>query len=240
MNAISHDRFLSLASQRLRRAPPQAGDVISRPRSDFDHQPTPVPLPDEASLKPAAVLVPVVNRPEGPTLLLTQRAAALRQHSAQIAFPGGRIDDVDDGPLATALREAEEEIGLSPRLVRPLGFLDAYLTGTGFRIVPVVAEVDPGFALSLNPAEVDDAFETPLAFLLDPANHRRDGREWKGIWRTFYAMPWGERYIWGATAGIIRNLHDRLLGQDDQGQHDQGQHDQGQHDSGQPDTGEKG
>jgi 8-oxo-dGTP pyrophosphatase MutT (NUDIX family) len=218
MNAISHDRFLSLAAERLRRAPPQAGDVISRPRSDFDLQPNPVHVPDERSLKPAAVLVPVVNRPEGPTLLLTRRAAALRQHAAQIAFPGGRIDEIDEGPLATALREAEEEIGLSPALVRPLGFLDAYLTGTGFRIVPVVAEVEPGFALSLNPAEVDEAFETPLSFLLNPANHRRDGREWKGIWRTFYAMPWGERYIWGATAGIIRNLHDRLLGQDETGE----------------------
>jgi 8-oxo-dGTP pyrophosphatase MutT (NUDIX family) len=141
---------------------------------------------------------------------LTQRAAALRNHSAQVAFPGGRVDAVDGSPVVTALRETEEEIGLSRERISTLGFLDAYLTGTGYRIVPVVALIEPPFSLTLNPSEVDAAFETPLSFLLDPANHKREGREWKGHFRTYYAMPFGDRYIWGATAGIIRNLYERL------------------------------
>ena len=159
---------------------------------------------------PAAVLVPIVLRPAGPTLLLTQRAASLRRHSAQIAFPGGRVDAVDGSPVVTALRETEEEIGLPREKVRTLGFLDAYLTGTGYRIVPVVATIEPPFALTLNPHEVDAAFEAPLDFLLDPANHQRHGREWQGRMRTYYAMPFGDHYIWGATAGMIRNLYERL------------------------------
>jgi 8-oxo-dGTP pyrophosphatase MutT (NUDIX family) len=205
-------QFLAQARARLRPEPPTLNDVIARPRSDFDLQPE--FRPDgwaEDSLKPAAVLVPVVQRSDGATLLLTKRAAALRDHSAQIAFPGGRIDPEDGGPLETALREAEEEIGLDRTHVTPLGFLDAYLTGTGYRIVPVVALIEPGFSLALNAAEVEDAFEAPLGFLMDPGNHRTDGREWKGRWRTYYAMPWNGRYIWGATAGIIRSLHDRVL-----------------------------
>jgi 8-oxo-dGTP pyrophosphatase MutT (NUDIX family) len=205
-------RFEALAGAGLRRAVPELGDLIARPRSDHDHQEHPVPQPDEASLRPAAVLVPVVNRPEGATVLLTTRAAALRDHSGQIAFPGGKIDEADASPVETALREAEEEIGLSRAHVTPLGFLDAYLTGTGYRIVPVVAAVDPGFVLAINRGEVDEVFETPLGFLMDPSNHQRHGREWKGIYRSYYAMPYGGRYIWGATAGILRNLHDRLLG----------------------------
>ncbi|MGL4438662.1 MAG: CoA pyrophosphatase [Bosea sp. (in: a-proteobacteria)] len=205
--------FEALAGTGLRRAVPELGDLIARPRSDHDHQEHPVPSPDEASLKPAAVLVPVIKRPEGATVLLTLRAAALRDHSGQIAFPGGKIDEGDTSAVETALREAEEEIGLARAHVTPLGFLDAYLTGTGYRIVPVVAAVDPAFVLSINRGEVDEVFETPLSFLMDPANHQRHGREWKGVYRSYYAMPYGERYIWGATAGILRNLHDRLLGQ---------------------------
>lgn len=161
---------------------------------------------------PAAVLIGVVRREEGPTVLLTQRAASLRNHSAQVAFPGGRVDAVDGSPVVTALRETEEEIGLSRERITTLGFLDAYMTGTGYRIVPVVALVEPPFSLTINPSEVDSAFETPLSFLLDPANHKREGREWKGVFRTYYAMPFGDRYIWGATAGIIRNLYERLAG----------------------------
>lgn len=210
--------LLALAPLRLRSAPPVAGDVISRPRGEgsLDHALDPglaQGLPDEASLKPAAVLVPIVDRQEGATMLLTQRAAALRNHSAQIAFPGGRIDQEDSGPVETALREAEEEIGLDRRHVTPLGFLDAYITGTGYRIVPVVARVEPRFELSINLEEVDEAFETPLSFLMNAANHQTHGKFWNGRHRSYYAMPWGDRYIWGATAGIIRNLHDRLLGE---------------------------
>lgn len=206
------DGLMALAAERLRHEPPLPGEVIARPRSDFDLDGDLPPVADEATLKPAAVLVPVVDRPDGATVLLTVRAAALRNHSAQIAFPGGRIDETDAGPIETALREAEEEIGLDRRFVTPLGYLDAYLTGTGYRIVPVVARVEPYFELSFNPVEVDDAFEAPLGFLMNAANHQRHGREFRGRYRTYYAMPWGERYIWGATAGIIRNLHDRLLG----------------------------
>lgn len=207
------ERLLALAPLKLRGEPPKPGDVIARPRSDFDLNPEFAPPIPETGLKPAAVLVPIVDRPGGATVLLTQRAAALRDHSAQIAFPGGRIDRDDAGPVDAALREAEEEIGLMRRHVTPLGFLDAYLTGTGYRIIPVVARIEAEFALTLNREEVDEAFETPLAFLLDPANHERHSRVFKGSMRSYYAMPWGDRYIWGATAGIIRNLHDRLFGE---------------------------
>ena len=209
---LTVDEFTALAKQRLRPEPPSLGDVISRPRGDHDHQPQPITPPDERAAIAAAVLIGIVPRPAGPTVLLTQRAATLRSHSSQVAFPGGRVDAVDGSPVITALRETEEEIGLPRSRVQTLGFLDAYLTGTGYRIVPVVALVEPPFSLVLNAHEVDDAFEAPLSFLLDPANHRREGREWQGIHRTFYAMPFGDRYIWGATAGMIRNLYERLAG----------------------------
>lgn len=209
---LSAEEFAALARRRLRSEPPAFGEVIGRPRGDHEMQPQPMAPPDETAAVPAAVLIPVVPRAEGPTVLLTQRAAALRRHSAQVAFPGGRVDAVDGSPLVTALRETEEEIGLPRERVRMLGFLDAYLTGTGYRIVPVVALVEPPFSLTINTHEVDEAFETPLSFLLDPANHRREGREWQGLYRTYYAIPFGDRYIWGATAGMIRNLYERLAG----------------------------
>ncbi|HEY5797254.1 MAG TPA: CoA pyrophosphatase [Bosea sp. (in: a-proteobacteria)] len=209
---LTADEFTDLARQRLRPEPPSFGDVIGRPRGDHEMQPQPMAPPDEKAAVPAAVLIPIVPRPDGPTVLLTQRAAALRSHSAQVAFPGGRVDAVDGSPVITALRETEEEIGLPRERVRTLGFLDAYLTGTGYRIVPVVALVEPPFSLTLNAHEVDEAFEAPLSFLLDPANHLREGREWQGLYRTYYAMPFGDRYIWGATAGMIRNLYERLAG----------------------------
>ena len=139
-----------------------------------------------------------------PTVLLTQRAAHLNDHAGQIAFPGGKIDATDASPLDAALREAEEEIGLDREFVEPLGYLDLYVTGFGYRIVPTVARVKPGFKLTLNEREVDDAFEVPLAFLMDPANHQlHSGMAGHGA-RHYYAMPFGERYIWGVTAGILR------------------------------------
>ncbi len=161
--------------------------------------------------RPAAVLAPIVARPEGATVLLTQRASHLRNHSGQIAFPGGKID-AGETPLAAALREAREEIGLDPAFVRPVGYLDPYVTGTGFRIHPVVAVVEPGFTLDINADEVDDAFEAPLAFLMNPENHQRHSRMVEGAERRFHAMPWRDRYIWGATAGMLLNLYQRLYG----------------------------
>ncbi len=169
--------------------------------------------PDPALLaraRPAAVLAPIVARASGLTVLLTLRASHLRSHSGQIAFPGGQIDP-GESPLAAALREAREEIGLEARFIEPLGWLDPYLTGTGFRIAPLVALVEPDFTLTINAREVDEAFETPFAFLMDAANHRVDEREWQGRTRRFYAMPHEGRYIWGATAGILRTMYEKFF-----------------------------
>jgi 8-oxo-dGTP pyrophosphatase MutT (NUDIX family) len=163
----------------------------------------------EQPVRPAAVLIPVVDHPQ-PTVLLTQRAAHLNDHAGQISFPGGKIDATDATPLDTALREAEEEIGLSREFVDPIGYLDLYGTGFGFRILPMVARVRPGFQLRINKSEVEDAFEVPLAFLMDPANHQVHSKEFRGMERSYYAMPFAERYIWGATAGILRVLYERI------------------------------
>ena len=163
----------------------------------------------EQPIRPAAVLIPVVERTQ-PTVLLTQRAAHLNDHAGQISFPGGKIDATDASPLDAALREAEEEIGLSRQFIDPIGYLDLYATGFGFRILPTVARVKPGFRLRINQAEVDDAFEVPLAFLMNPANHQVHSKEFRGMERSYYAMPFEERYIWGATAGILRVLYERI------------------------------
>jgi 8-oxo-dGTP pyrophosphatase MutT (NUDIX family) len=162
--------------------------------------------------RPAAVLVPVMLRPTL-TVLLTQRSHELKTHAGQISFPGGRTDAEDKSALDCALREAWEEIGLPADHVEPLGYLDSYRTGTGYQIVPVVGLVRPGFTLALATQEVSDVFEVPLQFLMDPANHRKDSREWRGRRRFFYAMPYRERYIWGATAGMLKNMQQRLFAQ---------------------------
>ncbi|MGJ4891632.1 CoA pyrophosphatase [Bradyrhizobium sp. HKCCYLR20261] len=163
----------------------------------------------EQPIRPAAVLIPVVDHPE-PTVLLTQRSPNLSSHAGQIAFPGGKIDVTDASPLDAALREAEEEVGLDRSFVDPIGYLDVYGTAFGFRILPTVARVRPGFSLRINEGEVDDAFEVPLAFLMDPANHQLHSKEFRGMERSYYAMPFAERYIWGATAGILRVLYERI------------------------------
>jgi 8-oxo-dGTP pyrophosphatase MutT (NUDIX family) len=163
----------------------------------------------EQPIRPAAVLIPVVDHAQ-PTVLLTQRSAHLNDHAGQISFPGGKIDAADASPLDAALREAEEEVGLGREFVDPIGYLDLYATSFGFRILPTVARVKPGFKLRINQAEVDDAFEVPLAFLMDPANHQLHSKDFRGMQRSYYAMPYAERYIWGATAGILRVLYERI------------------------------
>jgi 8-oxo-dGTP pyrophosphatase MutT (NUDIX family) len=163
----------------------------------------------EQPIRPAAVLIAVVDHPE-PTVLLTQRSAHLNDHAGQISFPGGKIDPTDASPLDAALREANEEVGLKREFIDPIGYLDLYGTAFGFRILPTVARVRPGFTMRISEAEVDDVFEVPLAFLMNPANHQMHSKEFRGIERWYYAMPYEERYIWGATAGILRVLYERI------------------------------
>jgi 8-oxo-dGTP pyrophosphatase MutT (NUDIX family) len=163
----------------------------------------------EQPVRPAAVLIPVVDHPQ-PTVLLTQRSAHLAEHAGQISFPGGKIDATDASPLDAAMREAYEEVGLTREFIEPIGYLDLYGTGFGFRILPTVARVRPGFKLTISHSEVDDAFEVPLAFLMNPANHQVHSKEFRGMERSYYAMPFAERYIWGATAGILRVLYERI------------------------------
>jgi 8-oxo-dGTP pyrophosphatase MutT (NUDIX family) len=166
-------------------------------------------LAKERPIRPAAVLIPVVDHPQ-PTVLLTQRSAHLNDHAGQISFPGGKIEATDASPLDAALRETWEEVGLTREFIDPIGYLDLYGTSFGFRILPTVARIRPGFELRVSAAEVDDAFEVPLAFLMDPANHQLLRKEFRGIERSYYAMPFEQRYIWGATAGILRVLYERI------------------------------
>ena len=164
----------------------------------------------EGPVKPAAVLVPIVNRPAGLTLLLTQRSADLPDHAGQISFPGGRVEADDPSIAHAALREATEEIGLPAERVSILGELSPYETVTGYRVSPIVGWVEPPFVLTPDPIEVADAFEVPLAFLLDPQNRQRHFRMLGDIRRDFWAIPYGDRYIWGATAAMLLIL-DRTL-----------------------------
>jgi 8-oxo-dGTP pyrophosphatase MutT (NUDIX family) len=163
-----------------------------------------------AGVTAAAVLVPIVDRPGGLTVIFTQRTSHLKAHSGQISFPGGRAEPEDASPEFTALREAHEEIGLAQDRVEVLARLPDYHTRTGFRVAPVVALVTPPLVLSPDPREVEEVFEVPLAFLLDPANHLRESRELQGRTVSYYVMPFEGRRIWGATAGMIVNLYRHL------------------------------
>lgn len=170
-------------------------------------------------LKPAAVLVPLIRQPDGPTVLLTQRTAHLRAHAGQVSFPGGRLEPDDRDATAAALREANEEVGLASHLVEVVGHMPAYHTVTGFVVTPVVAWVNPPLALAPDPHEVQDIFEVPLAFLMNPAHHRRHRVSIQEVNRQFLSMPWNGRglsgqdrefFIWGATAAMLRNLYHLL------------------------------
>jgi 8-oxo-dGTP pyrophosphatase MutT (NUDIX family) len=209
--AISSTEFFDRSRARLRfEVPPGLIDPNIIPKSgDRGTDRMLEIIAREQPVRPAAVLIPVVDHPQ-PTVLLTQRSAHLNDHAGQISFPGGKIDAIDASPLDAALREAEEEVGLKREFIEPIGYLDLYATGFGFRILPTVARVKPGFKLNINRGEVDDAFEVPLAFLMDPANHQLHSKEFRGMERSYYAMPFAERYIWGATAGILRVLYERI------------------------------
>lgn len=160
---------------------------------------------------PAAVLVPLIARPQGITVLLTQRAGHLSRHAGQVAFPGGRCDPGDASIVHTALREAQEEVGLDPDRIEVLGLLPQYRTRTGFLITPVVGWIEPPFSLQPDPGEVADVFELPLAFVLDAANHERHHRDAEDGRRYFYVLPFADRYIWGATAAMLVNFHHVLM-----------------------------
>lgn len=169
---------------------------------------------ERAALTPASVLVPIVARRESLTVLFTRRTAHLRAHSGQISFPGGRVEPQDAGPAATALRETQEEIGLAPERIELIGTLSEYHTRTGYRITPIVGVVAPPFSLQADAQEVDAVFEVPLSFLLDPRNHQRHEREFEGRMVSYFAMPYGEHYIWGATAAMLVNLYRQLVAAD--------------------------
>ncbi len=187
------------------------GESVHGVRSDFDLN-NDHPSQDATTLKPAAVLIGLVENDHGLSVILTRRSDTLRSHTGQVAFPGGRCDPGETAWQA-ALREAEEEIGLDPAHVSLAGLATPYRTGTGYHVVPVVGFVTPGFTLTPNPHEVADIFEPPFGFLMDPANHiQRQGRTPAGDERKFYAITWNEFLIWGATAGMLRALHDRLHG----------------------------
>lgn len=176
-------------------------------RGDHDLNPG---MAKPTELVSAAVLVPIVERDDGLTILLTQRTDHLSAHAGQISFPGGRMEEVDASIEDTALRETEEEVGLERRHVEIVGRLDLYVTRTGFEVTPVVGIVTPPFAINPDPFEVADVFEVPLSFIIDPKNHQKESRLHNGVQRQFYVLPYENRYIWGATAGMLVNLSEVL------------------------------
>src|SRR6516225_8488662 len=209
--ALLLDFFMRARARLALDVPAALNDLTAEAkRGDLDLDPIMWERAGVQATRPAAVLIPVVDRAE-PQVLLTQRTE-LPSHPGQIAFPGGKIEPADPTPAAAAMREADEEIGLKGALIEPIGYLDLYLTFSGYRILPTVARVAPDYKLVLSEREVADAFEVPLTFLMTPTNHQRKTRDWNGFAREYYAMPFGERYIWGVTAGILRNLYERIYG----------------------------
>ena len=194
---------LAWIRQRLGKSP-----ELGVERGDHDLNPGFRP---EGPLREAAVLVGLVERPKGLQVLLTRRTDTLEHHPGQISFPGGHIERHDADPVAAALRETTEEVGLPASHIDVVGRLDTYITRTGFSITPVIALIRPPFELTLDSGEVAEAFEVPLAFFLDPANHHRHDRDFEGTKRSFYAMPYGGYYIWGATAGMLVNIYQTLV-----------------------------
>jgi 8-oxo-dGTP pyrophosphatase MutT (NUDIX family) len=176
-----------------------------------DHSLTPGSKLPEGALRPAAVLVPLVERDDGLWIILTQRTPHLSAHAGQISFPGGRIEEADADAVEAALRETEEEIGLPRRHVELIGRMDTYVTGTGYEITPVVGLIQAPYPTNIDPFEVAEVFEVPLSFVVDPGNHRRESRRAaSGMMRTFFVLPYESRYIWGATAGMLVNLAEVL------------------------------
>jgi 8-oxo-dGTP pyrophosphatase MutT (NUDIX family) len=209
----TRDGALYSAAEFRRRAMHQMGgpvDLSWREHGDHILNPEIVAKVETFKLRDAAVLVPVIDDGDEARVIFTKRTSTLREHSGQIAFPGGKIDGADETPEQAAMREADEEIGLKGSFVETVARLPVYLASTGFRITPVLAVVQPGFDLKLNPDEVDDVFEVPLSFLMAPGNHIRDKRMIDGLDRHFYRMPYETRMIWGITAGIVRTLYERL------------------------------
>jgi 8-oxo-dGTP pyrophosphatase MutT (NUDIX family) len=178
-------------------------------RGDFDLDPSQQRPQRPTKLVPAAVLLPIIVRDEA-AVLFTERSPHLARHAGQVSFPGGRVQDDDVSLVQTALRETQEETGIDPAFVTVAGFLDAYETGTGFAILPVVGLLSEGFALAPAAGEVADVFEVPLGFLLDPANRQKNQTEWMGRMRTFYSFRYNGHYIWGATAAMLVNFGERL------------------------------
>ncbi len=205
------DELRRLAHMHLLQEEPPSSIDLSLPsgRSDFDLNPD---YHEDLSVMPtaAAVLVPVIAYENAAQILLTQRPQSMTSHPGQVAFPGGKVEKSDKNIVATALREAEEEVGLDPALVDIIGYLDTYQTGSGFRITPVVGLVPSTYSLKLDRREVEEAFEVPLSFLMSERNHQKHSRIWQGKNRAYYAMPYGDRFIWGATAGMLKNFYDRI------------------------------
>lgn len=206
------DAVRGLARQRLLRSPPAEDLDPERPAIAGDHvlNNGTIDRFHPGPLRRAAVLIPIVAREEGATVILTRRTDHLPSHPGQVAFPGGKIEATDATPLAAALRETEEEIGIPRDRFEPLGYLDLYQSGSGFRIVPVVAMIGPRFELAVDQNEVAAVFEVPLSFLMSPVNHKRETGVFRGLTRSYYAIPYADQTIWGVTAGIIRSLYQRV------------------------------